>query len=263
MKLSQPLYEKRAELISKIPNFWPLVFEAAPPDVDEFIQPSDAALLSVSLKNVDVKHFELEAGEPRSFSVVFEFGENDHFEDKVLEKKFWYRHHKSLTWSGFVSEPVEIKWKEGKDLTEGLLGLAKKVWDEEQEGLKAGKPVTGWTDTRKELQKKIEDTGIGAVSFFAWFGFIGRRITAEESAEADKKERERRKLRQAGQEVPKTKEEEDEDDEDEEEEIEEELEIFPGGADLATAISEDLWPDAIKHFSKCRSREFHPMTVLC
>lgn len=253
MKLSKPLYEKRAELVSQIPNFWPLVFEAAPPDVDEFVQPTDAALILASLKNVEVKHFELDAGEPRSFSVTLEFGDNDHFENKVLEKKFWYRHHKSLAWSGLVSEPVDIKWKDGKDLTEGLLGLTRKVWDEEQAGLKAGKPVTGWTDTRKALQKKIEDTGIGAVSFFAWFGFVGRRVTAEESAEADKKERERRKLRQAGKDVPKTDEEEDEDAYDEEEQIEEELEIFPGGADLAQSISDDLWPSAIQHFSMHRA----------
>lgn len=212
------------------------------------MQPTDSALLLASLKNITLEHFELASGgDPRSFSVAFEFGDNDHFEDKVLEKKFWYRHDKSLAWSGLVSEPVEIKWKEGKDLTEGLLGLAKKVWDEEQAGAKAGKPVKGWTDTRKALQAKIEEKGLGGLSFFTWFGFIGPRVTAEESAAADKRERERRALRKAGKEVPELDEDEDDD---EEEEIQDEVEICPFGSDLAVAISEDLYPTAIKYFSK-------------
>ncbi|MBE3041733.1 NAP domain-containing protein, partial [Candidatus Bathyarchaeota archaeon] len=248
--LSAPLYEKRAALVGQIPNFWPLVLEAAPPEVDEFVQPSDSALFLSSLKNVSLKHFELEAGgDPRSFSVAFEFGDNEHFEDKVIEKKFWYRHDKSLAWSGLVSEPVDITWKAGKDLTEGLLALTKKVWEEEQAGIRAGKPVKGWTATRKELHAKIEEKGLGGLSFFTWFGFIGTRVSAAESADADRRERERRQMRKAGKEVP---EEEDEDDE-EEEEILEEIEVCPFGSDLAVSISEDLWPTAIKYFSESLS----------
>lgn len=253
VKLSQPLYEKRAALVSEIPNFWPLVLEQAPPEVDEFIQPSDSALLLASLKSVNVEHFELDnGGDPRSVAVSFEFGDNEYFEDKVLQKKFWYRHDKSLQWSGLVSEPVEIKWKEGKDMTEGVLGLAKKVWDEERAGVAAGKEVKGWTDTRRELQKKIEETAMGGLSFFAFFGFIGPRISAEESAEADKKERENRKLRKDGKEVPEEKEDDEEEDDEEEteEDIQEELEIFPAGSDVAVAIAEDMWPAAIKYFSE-------------
>lgn len=43
--LSKPLYARRAELLTKIPNFWPLVLEQAPMDIDEYIQPSDSAIL--------------------------------------------------------------------------------------------------------------------------------------------------------------------------------------------------------------------------
>lgn len=246
MQRSAPLYEKRAALAAKIPNFWPLVFEGSPPEVDEYIQQTDAALLLAALKDVKVEHFELESGDPRSVSIRFEFAENDHFEDKVLEKKFWYRHDKSLVWSGLVSEPVEIKWKEGKDLTDGLLALSKKVWDEEQAGVKAGKPVSGWTETRKQMQNKLEETGLGGLSFFTWFGYIGSRVTAAESADAEKKIRERRALRAEGKEVPEIEEAED----DEEEEIQEEIELCPGGSDLAFTIADDLWPGAIKYFSK-------------
>ncbi|SPN97213.1 related to phosphatase 2a inhibitor [Cephalotrichum gorgonifer] len=256
VKLSQPLYEKRAVLVAKIPNFWPLVLEQAPPEVDEYIQPSDSAILLASLKSVSVEHFEIDAGgDPRSISIKWEFAENEYFEDTVLEKKFWYRHDKSLSWSGLVSEPVEVKWKEGKDLTEGMLSLVKKVWDEEQAGIKAGKEVKGWTETRNALREKIDATGMGGVSFFAWFGFIGRRVSAEESVDADKRERERRRLRSEGKEVAKEEEEEEEGEEETEEDIQEELEIFPGGDDLAVAVSEDLWPAAIKHFTLALEQE--------
>ncbi|KXX72958.1 Protein SET, partial [Madurella mycetomatis] len=180
--LSKPLYAKRAELVSRIPNFWPLVLEQAPMDIDEYIQPSDSALLLSSLTSLSVSRFELEAdekkGDPRSVAIRFEFADNDHFEDKVLEKKFWWRQSKD-GFAGLVSEPVEIRWKKGKDLTDGLLGLVKAVWDEQQaapkkEANKGGKKdKVELTEKQKALKEKIDKTGMGGVSFFAWFGYIG------------------------------------------------------------------------------------------
>ncbi|CRK43493.1 hypothetical protein BN1723_019208, partial [Verticillium longisporum] len=83
-ELTRPLYEKRQAIISKIPNFWPLVLEQAPPDIDEYIQPQDSALLLAALKNVSVSRFDIEngaQGDPRSVSIKLEFGDNDFFED--------------------------------------------------------------------------------------------------------------------------------------------------------------------------------------
>ncbi|OTA22546.1 hypothetical protein BTJ68_14257 [Hortaea werneckii EXF-2000] len=36
-ELSKPLYAKRAEAVSKIPNFWPLVMEQAPMEIEDYI----------------------------------------------------------------------------------------------------------------------------------------------------------------------------------------------------------------------------------
>jgi hypothetical protein len=36
------------------------------------------------------------------------------------------------------------------------------------------------TAEQKVLKEKIDQTGIGGLSFFAWFGFIGRRVSAKE-----------------------------------------------------------------------------------
>lgn len=232
---------KRAKVIDQIPNFWPLVFEQAPPDVDEYIQPTDSAVLLSALKGLSVERFELPQGDPRSIIISFEFSENEYFENKTLEKKFWWRRSKD-GWAGLVSEPVKINWKAGKDLTTGMLDLAIQVWEE----TKAGKEEE--TPAKKELQKLMENTGLGGLSFFAWFGFCGRRVSAEEDREAFKEEEEKRKARQEGKEVDAM--DEDEEDEDEDDDDEYENEIFPTGDDLAVCISEDLWPNAIKYFSE-------------
>ncbi|CAP73790.1 uncharacterized protein PODANS_2_11490 [Podospora anserina S mat+] len=256
--LSKDLYVKRAEVVSKIEHFWPLVIEQAPEDIDAFIQPTDAQILLGSIKSIDVKRFEIdtpvEGGDPRSVSIKFEFEENDYFEDKVLEKKFWWRHGKD-GFVGYVSEPVDIKWKDGKDLTNGLLSLAKAAWEEEKAApKKEGKEKKELTPKQKELKEKIEAEDAGSVSFFCFFGFIGERVSAEENIEALKKEAEDRKKRQAGEKVEEDEEmKEDEDDEDWEDE--EELDIFPDGDTVAMAIADDLWPNALKYFQQAQESD--------
>ncbi|KAK5656289.1 hypothetical protein OQA88_4669 [Cercophora sp. LCS_1] len=254
VQLTKPLYEKRHNLISQIKGFWPLVFEQAPPDIDEYIQPSDSAVLLSSLTSLSVLRFEIEnggKGDPRSVAIRFEFAENEYFDDRVLEKKFWYRRSKNS--AGLVSEPVDIKWKEGKDLTEGLLSLAKAVWDEEQATGTNGAKTKGkeLTTKQKALKEKIESVGLGGVSFFSWFGFRGEHISAEESRIATEEENDKRRCRNAGEEVASPA----DDDEEDEDEDEDELEIFPGGDQLALAISDDLWPGAIKYFTQAQEAE--------
>ncbi|KAK2603717.1 hypothetical protein QQS21_004093 [Conoideocrella luteorostrata] len=238
-KMTRDLYAKRQKIISQIPNFWPLVFEHAPPEIDEYIQPTDAAVIVSALKNISVERFELPNGHPRSISIKFEFSENEYFENTTLEKKFWWRHAKD-GWEGLVSEPVEINWKADKDLTNGLLGLAKKIYEDD----KAGKGDEN-TEAKKELIKKLDDTSLETVSFFNFFGFRGRYISEEESREAAKVAEEKRKARKEGKEVDEEKMEEDDEDEDD---GEYEFEIFPNGDDVALALAEDLYPEAIRYF---------------
>lgn len=256
--LMKPLYKKREKTVAEIPNFWPLVFEQAPQDVDTYIQPSDSAVLSTALKSISVSRFEVEdggKGDPRSIALRFEFSENEYFENKVLEKKFWYRHSKDGEFQGLVSEPVSIKWKAGKDLTEGLMDMASTVYEQEKKAKTSGPTkVKDFTPEQKALQKKIQGMGMGGVSFFAFFGFRGYPVSEEESRAAIEKEKEERRQRAEGKD---TKKDEDEDEapelvdvngnDDEDDEI---LEIFPDGEELAVAIAEDLWPNALKFFGK-------------
>ncbi|KAH7033089.1 uncharacterized protein B0I36DRAFT_104864 [Microdochium trichocladiopsis] len=255
IKLTKPLYEKRAKTIAQIPNFWPLVLEQAPQEIDQYIQPTDSQVLSDHLTNISVEHFEADK-DPRSMILKFEFSENEYFEDKVIEKKFWHR-QATGGWAGLVSEPVAIKWKSGKDLTGGLLDLVVKVWQEEKTDPKASKDSTpkkeaDYTASEKELKEKIESTGMGGASFFSFFGYRGFHITPEESVAAIKKADEERKERAAGK---KTADDEEEEDEDDDEEDPLALEIFADGDELAVAIAEDLYPSAIKYYIQAQEMD--------
>lgn len=295
-----PLYARRAALVSRISGFWPLVFEQAPADIDQYIQPNDANVLFAALKSVDVTRFDAEKGDPRSIAIKFTFAENEFFEDTVLEKRFWYRQQAPSAeelkkvaaknekakakraasgkkvadnedeeevadnWAGLVSEPVKINWKAGKDLTEGLLDLAHTVYQEVAAG-KDGK--TEQTEAQKQLQAKLEETAVGAVSFFNWFGYVGRYVTEEESKIAtadDLKQRAERSAKWAAkaekfsaaadameEDVDEDEDDEDEDDDEEDDDEDDEdyaFDIFADGDTVALAIAEDLWPNAIKYF---------------
>ncbi|PBP23172.1 nap family protein [Diplocarpon rosae] len=257
--LTTPLYTSRQKTLSKIPNFWPLVLEQAPPDIDQYIQPSDSALLLSSLSSLSVTHFEssLPGGDPRSVAIRFEFSANEYFEDRVLEKKFWWRRAKD-GWTGLVSEPVGIDWKKGKDLTGGLGTLVARAWEARSttngKGKMAeGKEKGGLSAEHKALKKAIDGTSMGGLSFFAWFSFIGRHISAEESAAANALEDRKREARKKGTVVETGVMEEEEGEEEEEEDMS--LEIFPDGDDLAVAISDDLWPGAIKYFTQAQEQD--------
>ncbi|KAI1776413.1 nucleosome assembly protein [Hypoxylon cercidicola] len=264
--LTKPLYEKRDTLIAKIPNFWGLVFEQVPPDLDQYIQPSDAAVLLSSLTNLSVSHFDIEnggTGDPRSIAIKMEFAKNEWFEDKVIVKKFWHRQSKDGD-AGLVSEPVSIKWKSpDKDLTQGMLDLAVKVWENDKKQGPSDstkvKKEKDYTPDEKALKEKIEAIGRGAVSFFNWFGFRGLNVSEEESRLAIEKDKKERSDRAAGK-VPELQEVDEEDDDDEDEDYDPfGLEIFPEGDEVAIELSEDLWPNAIKYFTQAQEVDVSDM----
>ena len=172
----------------------------------------------------------------------------------MLEKKFWFRRTDD-GWSGLVSDPVLIHWKKGKDLTHGLTDAAYRAWEAEQKSSAAtngsqtgakGKGPAKRLPEQKVVIKKMEKVSEGSLSFFTWFGFRGRHITAEESAAATTKEEERRARIAKGETLPA---EEEEPRCEAAAETERLMEVFPAGEDLAMAISEDLFPGALKYFS--------------
>lgn len=232
------------------------MFEQSPPEVDNYIQPSDSKVFGDCLESLEVTRFEIDdpKGSPRSFSIKFGFSENEYFEDKSLEKKFWHRQtNDTNSWEGLVSEPVKINWKKGKDLTDGLTDAAYALYQAKQKVSVAanGKDQAKWTKLPeyKALADKIQNSEEASNSFFTWFGFVSdyRWVSAEESEQASKAYAAKLAKAKAGEKLEEEPEEEDDSYD------YQETEVFPLGGELATIIVEDMWPSAIKYYSMSSS----------
>ncbi|KAJ5906620.1 uncharacterized protein N7473_003536 [Penicillium subrubescens] len=278
-----PIYKKREEVISLPsvkPDFWARVFSSAPPEIDEYVLDDDAAILGGPLKNVTVERFEVDAegnGEPRSVRFTFEFDpeENDYFDNAKLVKEFYWRKQiiktssgKRRVWEGLVSDPVRINWKEGQDTTNGLLDAACDLFDAEKKGGDRKKlpeyealvkklelleaEQMNDDDEDVEMPEDDDDESHAGVSFFAFFGYRGRDISAEQNKEAVKEDEERFVKMSKGEEVDEDEDDEDDEDEDLELLVDdlEDAEIFSDGEELAIALAEDLWLNALKYYAQ-------------
>jgi len=147
-----------------------------------------------------------------------------------------------------VSEPVRVQWKEGRDLSEGLNGMACELFEARK---KAGDFVKRDLKEYEVLAEKLETARAASTSFFTWFGFVsGRRyVTAEESAKAEEEHQKQKKG------DAKPEEEEEEDDEEEDKNNDEAVEVHEEGEQLAISIAEDLWPGAIKYFTQAQGMD--------
>jgi hypothetical protein len=226
-------------------------------EIDRYIQPSDSQVFADCLVGVDVERFEIDA-QPRSFAIRFEFSENPWFEDKILEKKFWVR-RAADNWTGLVSEPVKIHWKKDMDLTHGVTDAAVKLWESSKKMANGaiGMGKAKGTPEYDALVKKLESSDMSMSSFFTLFSYISakRFVSADESAKANAAEADRRKRRAAGEKV---------DEPVEDDTVNEDVDtmVCPYGDDLATFLAEDLFPNAIKYFSKLKVISSHRITWL-
>ncbi|OCT45838.1 nucleosome assembly protein family [Cladophialophora carrionii] len=246
----RPLYNKRKELLDKIPDFWPTVFGSGPEEIQQFFTPEDLAL-GASLKSFSVERYQIESadkGEPRSLRFTFEFAANDFIQDTKLVKEFEYRPRKDGPGS-LISRPVPIKWKsKKKDLTHGILDAAVELYNaEEALQLKNGDKVVDIVDREalwqheklREKLSKLDEEEDYQPSFFNWFGFRGAVDTAVPETST-----------KTGVDNAAGGEEEDDDDNDDDDEVEEmlEVEIFPAGEEVAIALAEELWTNAMDYF---------------
>ncbi|KAF2673048.1 hypothetical protein BT63DRAFT_410101 [Microthyrium microscopicum] len=252
-KLSMPLFARRKAFIPKIPMFWALVFDEAPPEIENNIQPTDSQFFADYLLDFEVDRFELDT-EPRSFKISFEFKENPHFEDRIIEKTFWWRHAQE-GWTGHVSEPVTITWKTGKDLTRGLTDATVALWtrwkEMDGEAQRLGFSIMEEEKTYTELKKKLEDSDFSMHSFFTLFTFVSthRWVSAEENEETLNRDKMDREARQSGKEVPDRKEEADAAIDDTH------VLACPQGDDIATVLVEELYANAIKYFTAAHEHD--------
>jgi hypothetical protein len=230
------------------------VLETCPPEIDQFIQPQDSQIFAESLKSISVTRPELDGGKdgnPRTIAFRFEFKPNDFFADTVLEKTFHWR-RASDGFTGLVSEPVPVQWKKGKDLSEGLNGMAVKLFEARK---KAGDFLKSDLPEYEALAEKLTTANAINTSFFTWFGFVsGRRyITAEESAKAEAEYKEKKAK---GEKIaPEEEDDDDEDDEGVDKNDDSVVEVHEEGEQLAISFAEDLWPGAIKYFTQAQGMD--------
>merc|ERR1712080_409769 len=106
-KLRKPLFEKRNEIIKKIPNFWVTAF-VNHPQISAILEEDEEECLHY-LSQLEVEEFEdIKSG----YRIKFHFDENPYFENDMLTKEF------HLGRSGDpASQSTPIKWKPDMDLT--------------------------------------------------------------------------------------------------------------------------------------------------
>lgn len=252
-QLSKPVHAKRASIISKIDNFWPLVLEQAPLEIDQYIQTNDSRIFAESLLSIDVSRPDLDKdpthGHPRTLHIKFTFKPNDDFTDTVLEKTFWYRRARD-DWTGLVSEPVKIHWKAGRDASEGLTDKALALWEARR---RVGDPTSRAPKEYAVLKKEVESKNAMNTSFFTWFGWVSvrRYVSAEESAQAHAAHDAKRSSSTAA----KGAEDDADDNADMRGDDDQEVEVHENGDDVAITLAEDVWPNAIKYFTTAQEMD--------
>ncbi|XP_006623622.1 protein SET isoform X1 [Apis laboriosa] len=106
-KLRKPYFQKRNDIIKRIPNFWVTAF-VNNKEIAEILEEDEEDALRF-LNKLEVEEFEdIKSG----YRINFHFDENPYFENDVLTKEF------HLGSSGDpASQSTPIRWKEGADLT--------------------------------------------------------------------------------------------------------------------------------------------------
>ncbi|KAL4888600.1 nucleosome assembly protein-domain-containing protein [Aspergillus ambiguus] len=252
-------------------DFWPRVLQGSQ-RLEEYLTGADVDIVSYATK-VDIEFIELNdngEGEPRSFRLTIHFAPNPYFTNTQLVKEFYWRKRLVLTAKGktrfeegYASTPVAVDWKENRDASRGLMKAVMDLFNAERAA--PGKKRTelpeytalgerlaenaqaAELEVDEDDRQDLDALSPAGVTFFAFFAFRGLDVTAEQSAEAVKADEERYQKMANGEDVDD--EDDDEDDEDPDDDLED-VEIFQDGEEVAQIFAEDIWPNALKLYSK-------------
>ena len=124
---SKPIYKDRANLIEQVPGFWSKVLQSddVPAAIESAIHACDVPVLEF-LRAIEVTRYEVdkdaERGDPRSFKITLEFSPNEFIVDRTLEKIFKYGGIQDSA-TGLASETVKVNYSEtpqGAELAESV-----------------------------------------------------------------------------------------------------------------------------------------------
>ncbi|BGP10414.1 Protein SET [Rhodotorula toruloides] len=159
LERQKPVYKARAELASKVPQFWYNSLQNCGP-MAQFIDPVDEDALK-HLKEVSIEHGE----DVREFEVKFTFGKNPYFKESVLSKKLTLTAPSSVTPKPEPAAPYDL------EATTYLASATPISWTSADHDLTKKAPRSLATD--KEEFDEFEGPG----SFFNWFKEEGEDIT--------------------------------------------------------------------------------------
>lgn len=140
-EVRRPVYVKRNEIISKIPDFWLTAF-LSHPALGELLNSEDQKIFKF-IDSLDVEDFkDVKSG----YSITFNFKPNPYFEDTKLVKSFTFLDEGTTKITG-----TAIKWKEGMGIANG--------GDYEKKGNKRPPPDESFFTWFSETQQKdIDET---------------------------------------------------------------------------------------------------------
>ncbi|CAI5755762.1 unnamed protein product [Candida verbasci] len=154
IKQTQPLYEKRRNIIKTIPKFWYIIF-AENDDLSDYINPEDLKYLEC-IDDIFINYPNLEDKENfRDFEITINFNNSELNENQQVIKKFYYRKNENGE-EIMVSDPVEITWP--KEL-------------ESINPIKIKERNTGKTMSKDDKKNYRQ----GMKSFFAYFQWTGEK----------------------------------------------------------------------------------------
>ncbi|XP_019437153.1 PREDICTED: NAP1-related protein 2-like isoform X2 [Lupinus angustifolius] len=109
-EIRKPIYDKRNEIIKSIPDFWLTAF-LSHPALGDLLNDEDQKIFKYlsSLEVEDSK--DVKSG----YSITFNFNPNPYFDDTKLVKAFTFLEEGTTKVTA-----TPIKWKEGKDITNGV-----------------------------------------------------------------------------------------------------------------------------------------------
>jgi len=150
-KLRRPYFDKRNEIIKRVPKFWLTAF-INHPQISAIIEEEEEDCLQY-LNKLEVEEYEdIKSG----YRIKLYFDDNPYFDNDVLTKEF----HLSSS-EDPASQCTTIRWKEGFDLA------AKAAQRAAAAAARSGpfrRKNTFTNFTKNTLQKKLENR-----TFFSWF----------------------------------------------------------------------------------------------
>ncbi|KAK1289765.1 hypothetical protein QJS10_CPB18g01357 [Acorus calamus] len=109
-EIRRPVYSRRNEIIKSIPDFWLTAFMSHPA-LGDLLNEEDQKIFK-HLDSLEVEDFkDVKSG----YSITFNFKPNPYFEDTKLTKTFSFFDEGTTSITG-----TQIKWKEGKDISNGV-----------------------------------------------------------------------------------------------------------------------------------------------